>query len=178
SGNCPGGQTVTSSPGGIFQAVITGAQYGSQNSIICGGGIFSATFVCGQQPVQVTFSSGTQTGTLGCGVAAAGGLALNPPTAGATTIVTAQCAVPGQQLSVVGTGTFAGAQINGSPVPNVTGTTVVNCTSVGTLTAQFNCSSIGTASFNLAGLTGTFSCTTNTTGTCPGGGIFNQATGG
>src|SRR5205823_6216207 len=81
-------------------------------------------------------------------------------------------------LSVVGTGTFAGAQINGSPVPNVTGTTVVNCSSIGTLTAQFNCSSIGTASFNLAGLTGTFSCTTNTAGTCPGGGIFNQATGG
>jgi len=177
SGNCVGSQTVTSSPGGVFQAVINGAQYSSQNTLICGGGVFSAIFVCGQQPVQITFSSGNSTGTLGCGVAATGGLSVNPPS-GSVTTISAQCAVPGQQLTVTGTGTFAGANINGTQVPNVVGTTVVNCTSVGTLTAQFNCTTIGTASFNLAGITGTFSCTTGTGGTCPGGGIFNPATGG
>jgi len=177
SGNCVGSQTVTSSPGGVFQAVINGAQYSSQNTLICGGGVFSATFVCGQQPVQITFSSGTATGTLGCGVAATGGLSVNPPS-GATTTISAQCNIPGQQLTVTGTGSFIGANINGTPVPNVAGTTVVNCTSVGTLTAQFNCTTVGTASFNLAGITGTFSCTTGTGGTCPGGGIFNPATGG
>lgn len=178
SGNCVGSQVVNASGGGIFQAVISGAQYISQTQLQCVGGIFSATFVCGPQPNQVTFTSGTQTGTLGCGVAAAGGLTLNPPASGATTTVSGQCVSPGQQLTVTGTGSFVGAQINGTAVPNVAGTNTVNCTSVGNLTAQFNCSTIGTASFNLAGLTGTFNCTTGAPGTCPGGGIFNTATGG
>jgi len=176
SGNCVGSQTVTASGGGIFQAVVTGAQYSTQNQLICSGGVFSATFLCGPQPVQVTFSSGTQTGTLGCGVAGAGGLALNPPTAGTTTTVTGQCVTPGQQLTVTGTGTFVGAQINTSPVPNVVGTTVVNCTSVGTLMAQFNCTAPGVASFNLAGVTGTFQCTTGGT-TCIPPAVLNPATG-
>jgi hypothetical protein len=177
SGNCVGSQTVTSSAGGAFQAVISGAQYSSQNTLICGGGVFSAVFVCGQQPIQVTFSSGTSTGTLGCGVAATGGLSVNPAS-GSVTTISAQCSIPGQQLTATGTGTFAGANINGTQVPNVAGTTVVNCTSVGTLTAQFNCTTVGTANFNLAGTTGTFTCTTGTGGTCPGGGIFNPVTGG
>lgn len=177
SGNCVGSQTVTSSAGGVFQAVISGAQYSSQNTLICGGGVFSAVFVCGQQPIQITFSSGTSTGTLGCGVAATGGLSVNPAS-GSVTTISAQCSIPGQQLTATGTGTFAGANINGTQVPNVAGTTVVNCTSVGTLTAQFNCTTVGTANFNLAGTTGTFNCTTGTGGTCPGGGIFNPVTGG
>lgn len=175
SGNCLGGQTVTSTAGGVFQAVLTGAQYVSTNSIVCGGGIFSATFTCGASPVTVTFTNGTQTGTLGCGVAAAGGLTVNPP-AGAATSVTGQCTVPGQQLTVAGTGTFISATINGAPLPNVAGSTVVNCTSIGTVVAQFNCTAPGAINFNLGGVTGTFQCTTGT-GTCPGGAVFNPITG-
>jgi hypothetical protein len=177
SGNCVGSQQVTSSAGGQFQSVINGASYNGPNAITCAGGTFSATFLCGPAPATITFTSGLQTGTLGCGVAAVGGLTLNPPGSGATTVVSGQC-LPGQQLTVVGPGSFIGAQINGVQVPNVAGATVVNCASAGGVSAQFNCTTIGTANFNLAGLVGTFSCTTGTGGTCPGGGIFNPATGG
>jgi len=175
SGNCVGSQQVTSGAGGQFQAVISGASYSGPNAIICGGGAFSATFLCGPAPATVTFTSGLQTGTLGCGVAATGGLSLNPPS-GATTVVSGQC-LPGQQLTVTGPGSFSGAQINGVQVPNVAGSPVVNCASAGGVTATFNCVSIRTANFNLAGVTGSFSCTTGAPGTCPNGGIFNPAVG-
>src|SRR6185436_20678614 len=87
-----------------------------------------------------------------------------------------QCAVPGQQLTAAGTGIFVGAQINGAPVPNVQGTTAVNCTSQGTLSAQFNCTSVGTVTFNLAGITGTFNCNAGGAN-CPAPGILNPLTG-
>jgi hypothetical protein len=126
--------------------------------------------------VQITFTSVLQTGSLGCGVAAAGGLSVNPPI-GSTAVVSGQCTVPGQQLTVQGPGTFAGATINGTPIPNSAGVTFVQCTSLGNLSATFNCSTAGTASFNLSGITGVLTCTTGGAGACPTGGVFNPATG-
>jgi hypothetical protein len=177
SGNCAGSQLITSGAGGQFQSVITGAIYTAPNQLTCTGGQFSASFLCGPSPVTVTFSSGVQTGSLGCGVQVSGGLTLNPPGAGTTTSVSGQCAIAGQTLTVTGPGLFSSATINGVQVPNSAGTASIICSSVGTIIAGFNCSTIGTATFGLAGLTASFSCTSAGAGQCPTGTTFNVATG-